>query len=113
MFRDRQQAGQLLAKKLTLYKGKAGVLIFGIPRGGMVVAKEVADALGIALDAVVVRKISTLANPELAIGAIGPANTVYWDKGLLFALKISKEEKQEALLRKRRERNEREKSLRK
>jgi putative phosphoribosyl transferase len=71
MFQNRQQAGQKLAKNLQQYKSK-NPIILGIPRGGVVVAHEVAKALQAPLDVIVARKIGAPLQPEFAIGAIAP-----------------------------------------
>jgi len=71
MFKDRQEAGQLLAQKIKHLKGK-DIVILAIPRGGVVVGKELAKVLGCPLDIVVTKKIGAPGNPELAIGAVGP-----------------------------------------
>lgn len=69
-FRNRQDAGQQLARKLSKYAGQDGVVVLGLPRGGVPVAHEVATVLGAPLDAVLVRKIGAPGQPEFAIGAI-------------------------------------------
>jgi putative phosphoribosyl transferase len=70
MFRDRVDAGRQLAEKLSRFGGSPGAVVYGIPRGGVVVAAEVASILGLPLDIVVVRKIGAPANPEYAVGAV-------------------------------------------
>lgn len=70
MFSDRVEAGQKLAKKLITYKEKSDVVIFALPRGGVVVGAEVAQTLHAPLDIVVPRKIGAPGNPEYAIGAL-------------------------------------------
>jgi putative phosphoribosyl transferase len=72
MFRNRIDAGEQLAKKLEKYGGKSGVVVLGIPRGGVVVASVVAKALRLPLDVVVIKKIGLPGNDEFAIGAAGP-----------------------------------------
>src|ERR1022692_540297 len=69
-FLDRADAGRRLAGLLRPMRG-AGVTVLGLPRGGIPVAFEVAQALGAVLDVIVVRKIGLPAQPELAMGAIG------------------------------------------
>jgi predicted phosphoribosyltransferase len=70
IFRDRRDAGQELAKKLAAYVGRKDVIVLGLPRGGVVVAYEVARALGAPLDVFLVRKLGAPGNEELAMGAI-------------------------------------------
>ena len=69
MFTDRREAGQDLAEVLR-GRVEADALVLGVPRGGVVVAAEVARELGLELDVVVVRKIGAPGNPEYAIGAV-------------------------------------------
>jgi putative phosphoribosyl transferase len=68
-FRDRQAAGRALGEELARTTS-GDVLVLGLPRGGVVVAAEVAAALGAALDVLVVRKLGLPWQPELAMGAI-------------------------------------------
>jgi putative phosphoribosyl transferase len=71
-FPDRRAAGRALAVRLRHLAGP-DTIVLGLPRGGLPVADEVARALGVALDMVLVRKIGMPGNPELALGAIaGP-----------------------------------------
>src|SRR3989449_9743551 len=70
LFRDRSEAGRLLAAKLTAYANRDDVLVLGLPRGGVPVAYEVARALGAPLDAFVVRKLGVPGHEELAMGAL-------------------------------------------
>jgi predicted phosphoribosyltransferase len=88
-FRDRQEAGQLLAQVLTFLKGRKDVIVLGIPRGGVVVAAEVARAIGAPLDVYITRKIGAPFNPELAIGAIASSGDVVLDEGSIGSLGIS------------------------
>src|SRR3990172_11178572 len=69
MFSDRRDAGRRLAARLMHLKGEAP-LVLAIPRGGVAVAREVADALAAPLDMVLVRKIGAPWQPELAVGAV-------------------------------------------
>jgi putative phosphoribosyl transferase len=69
-FRDRFQAGQLLAKQLSGYKDNAKVLVLALPRGGVPVAFEVAQSLRVPLDVFIVRKLGVPGYAELALGAI-------------------------------------------
>lgn len=112
MFANREAAGQLLAQELQQYRRKKHVIVLGIPRGGVIVAKAVADLLELPFDIIVVRKIGAPSNPELAIGAVGPNRAVYWDQKLCERLAISDKQKAISKKIKERERQEREKSLR-
>jgi len=69
LFADRAEAGRRLAEVLDEWRGH-DVLVCGIPRGGVVVAAEVARALGCPLDVAVVRKLGAPTNQEFAVGAI-------------------------------------------
>ncbi len=69
-FKDRTEAGQLLAEKLIKFRGMDGV-VYALPRGGVPLAAEVAFALGMPLDLLIPRKIGHPLNPEYAICAVG------------------------------------------
>ena len=69
-FADRREAGRQLAAKLQPYSGRDDVVVLGLPRGGVPVAFEVAEALDATLDVFVVRKLGMPGQPEFAIGAI-------------------------------------------
>ncbi|MFD3005642.1 phosphoribosyltransferase [Thermus tengchongensis] len=69
-FRDRRHAGALLVEALKPL-GLERPVVLGIPRGGVVVADEVARGLGGELDVVLVRKVGAPGNPEFALGAVG------------------------------------------
>jgi len=69
-FRDRREAGRLLAAKLATYANRPDVIVLALPRGGVLVAYEVARALGAPLDVFVVRKLGVPGYEELAMGAV-------------------------------------------
>ena len=69
-FPNRAAAGRLLAEKLEKYAGRTDVVVLGLPRGGVPVAYEVAQRLGVSLDVFVVRKLGVPGFEELAVGAI-------------------------------------------
>jgi putative phosphoribosyl transferase len=69
-FRDRRDAGFLLAQRLTYYKDRGDVIVLALPRGGVPVAFEIAKAINAPLDIFVVRKLGVPWQPELAMGAI-------------------------------------------
>jgi predicted phosphoribosyltransferase len=70
MFRDRADAGDVLAAELAHWAGRDDVVVLALPRGGVPVAARVAEALGAPLDVFVVRKLGVPGHEELAMGAI-------------------------------------------
>src|SRR5467141_2502204 len=70
LFRNRREAGRLLASKLSAYANRPDLLVLALPRGGVPVAYEVARALGAPLDVFVVRKLGVPGYEELAMGAV-------------------------------------------
>ena len=87
-FRDRIDAGRQLATRLETLD-RDGLIALGLPRGGVVIASEVAAALGIPLDVVVVRKLGVPFQPELAMGAIGEDGIRVIDQRVVGAAGIS------------------------
>lgn len=69
-FRNRRDAGRLLAQRLSIFGGRADVMVLGLARGGVPVAYEIARALEAPLDVFIVRKLGVPRQPELAMGAI-------------------------------------------
>jgi putative phosphoribosyl transferase len=70
VFRDRHEAGRLLAERLAAYTDRLDVVILALPRGGVPVAFEIAAVLHVPLDVMVVRKLGVPGHEELAMGAI-------------------------------------------
>ena len=70
LFRDRREAGRLLAAKLAKYADRPDVIVLALPRGGVPVAYEVASALDTPMDVFVVRKLGIPGYEELAMGAV-------------------------------------------
>ena len=70
MFRDRAEAGKVLARLLTRYTGEPDVVVLGVARDGIRVARQVADALGTTLGVIVARRIGLPGVEEVALGAI-------------------------------------------
>lgn len=79
-FHDRSHAGRELAKQLTEYAGRRDVVLYALPRGGVVVGAEIARALMLPLDVIVTRKISSPSNPEYAIGALAETGEIIWNE---------------------------------
>lgn len=90
LFRDRVDAGQRLTERLGHVAGD--VVVVGLPRGGVVVAAEVARTLGAPLDVVVVRKLGVPSQPELAMGAVGEDGVRVVDEQLVAAVRVSTDE---------------------
>src|SRR5579863_5712207 len=91
-FLNRDDAGTRLAKKLHAYAGQKDVLVSGIPRGGVLVAFQVAAELCAPLDVFVVRKLGTPAQPELAFGAIASGGIRILDAKIVESMGISEAE---------------------
>lgn len=80
LFKDRSAAGQLLAERLNKFSGQGDVLLFALPRGGVIVGVEIAKKLNLPLDVVITRKIGAPYNPEYAIGALAETGEVIWNE---------------------------------
>ena len=75
LFRNRSEAGRVLAAKLTAYADRTDVVVLALPRGGVPVAFEVAQALRAPLDVFLVRKLGMPGHEELGLGAIASGGT--------------------------------------
>ncbi len=91
IFRDRIEAGQLLARELMRFAGQPDVIVLGLPRGGVPVAFGVAMALRVPLDVFVVRKLGTPGHPELAMGAIATGGVRVLNEEVVEARRIPME----------------------
>lgn len=95
-YRNRAEAGRKLASELTSYQAKdyqdKDVVILALPRGGVPVAFEVAQALNAQLDVLVSRKIGAPHNSEYAIGAIAEKDVVVLDKKLIKLIGVSQQQ---------------------
>ena len=91
IFKDRCDAGKQLAKKLASYKNNKDTIIIGLPRGGVVVANQVAKELNLSLDIIVPRKIGFPGNPETAIGAITVDGQLIFDWKIISKMAISQD----------------------
>src|SRR3982075_319563 len=88
LFRDRREAGRVLAEKLTAYANRPDVLVRALPRGGVPVGYEVARALGAPLDVFVVRKLGVPGYEELAMGAVATGGVLVLNDQLVERLGI-------------------------
>ncbi len=88
-FLNRMHAGRLLAKKLGEYANRSDVIVLALPRGGVPVAYEVANALNAPLDVFLVRKLGVPGHEELAMGAIASGGVRVMNKYLVESLGIS------------------------
>jgi putative phosphoribosyl transferase len=87
-FRDRTEAGQLLARKLRRYANRSDIIVLALPRGGVPVAYEVAKALRAPLDVFLVRKLGVPGQEELAMGAIATGGIRVLNEDVVRELKI-------------------------
>jgi len=87
-FRDRVEAGQLLARKLVGYANNPDIIVLALPRGGVPVGAEVAEKLNAPLDVFVVRKLGLPGHPELAMGAIASGGVRVFNGEVMNALHI-------------------------
>jgi putative phosphoribosyl transferase len=90
-FRDRTEAGQLLASRLAAYAKRPDVLVLALPRGGVPVAYEVARALQAPLDVIIVRKLGVPGQEELAMGAIAAGGGGVLNEDVVRSLGIPEE----------------------
>lgn len=88
-FADREDGGRRLAAALTAYRSDANAIVLGLPRGGVVTAAAIAEALGLPLDVLVVRKLGTPGQEELAMGAVGPGGIRVLNEDVVGSLRIS------------------------
>ena len=92
MFFDRQEAGRKLASKIEETVNKEKAVVLGIPRGGVMVASEIASNLGLPLGILVAKKLAAPQDSELAIGAISSSpESLFLNQELVNSLNISKD----------------------
>ena len=112
VFRNRAEAGRALAAKLMGFAGRGDVIVLALPRGGVVVGYEVAQALAAPLDVFVVRKLGTPGQPELAMGAIASGGVVVLNPDVVHGLNIPDEVIRAAAAREQQEIERREREYR-
>jgi putative phosphoribosyl transferase len=91
LFSDRSDAGRRLARRLERLRGE-DVVVLGLPRGGVPVAFEIAEALDAPLDVIVVRKLPVPSQPELGMGAIGEGGVRIVNEAIVRAALVSARE---------------------
>ncbi len=89
-FADREDAGRALAVRLVEYADRDDVLVFGLPRGGVPVAAQVAAALHAPLDVLLVRKLGVPGHEEFAMGAIASGGIVDIDENIVRSLGVTR-----------------------
>ncbi len=98
----------MLARQLSGYAGRSDVIVLALPRGGVPVGYEVAQALGVELDVLVVRKLGVPHDPELAMGAIASGGALYLDEKTIRMVAVTQPEVVAVLNNERRELTRRE-----
>lgn len=111
-YRDRADAGRQLAAKLQHYRAKPGVMVLALPRGGVPVGYQVAHALQLRLDVLMVRKLGVPGHEELAMGAIGDGGVTVLNRDIVESLRIRPQAIKTAAEKERRELARREREYR-
>ena len=111
-FRDRVEAGRMLAGQLESYSGRPDVLVLGLPRGGVVVAYEVAQKLEVMLDVFLVRKLGVPRHEELALGAVASGGVCFLNEALVESCHVPKPVLREIIEREEKELTRRERLYR-
>ena len=111
-FQNRAEAGRLLAAKLESYAGRGGLIVLGLPRGGVPVAYEVAARLKAPLDVFLVRKLGVPGHEELALGAVASGGVCFFNDALLKLCHIPRRVLDEIIEREREELERRERACR-
>lgn len=111
-FKNRVEAGRFLAERLSAYANRTDTLVFGLPRGGVPVAYEVATALNSPMDVFVVRKLGVPGHEELAMGAIATGGARSLNHDVIEYLRIPEEVVDEVTEREKQELERRERLYR-
>lgn len=112
LFHDRADAGKQLAQKLSEYANRDDVIVLGLPRGGVPVAFEVAQALHAPLDLFLVRKLGVPGHEELAFGAVATGGQRVINRKVVESEQISDAEIEEVTRKEQRELERRERAYR-
>ncbi|MGV9778357.1 phosphoribosyltransferase [Streptosporangium sp. NPDC003464] len=112
LFQDRRDAGRVLAGLLAHYRDQPGVVVLGLPRGGVPVAYEIARALAAPLDVFLVHKLGVPGHEELAMGAIADGGVIVLNDDIIDGRGLSPETVEEAAERERRAMRRRERLYR-
>ena len=112
VFEDRNDAGRQLAALLTAYANREDVVVLALPRGGLPVGLEVARALHAPLDVMIVRKLGTPWQPELAMGAVASGGVRVINEEIVRHLRITPEDLDGVADREQREVDRREEAYR-
>src|SRR6185503_13760588 len=107
-FRDRTEAGQLLARRLKRYADRPDVIVLGLPRGGVPVAYEIAKALHAPLDVFIARKLGAPGYGELAMGALASGGVRVLNQDVVRGLAIGDDVIAEVVAKEQRELERRE-----
>ena len=92
MFRNREEAGRILADELSRYRNDPTALVLALPRGGVAVGYQLSLALHVPLDVFITRKIGAPGNPEYAIGAVGETGSHYLNQEAINSFGLSRHE---------------------
>jgi putative phosphoribosyl transferase len=92
MFRNREEAGRMLADKLSQYRNDPTALLLALPRGGVAVGYQLSLALHLPLDLFITRKIGAPGNPEYAIGAVAETGSLYLNQEAVSSFGLSRHE---------------------
>jgi predicted phosphoribosyltransferase len=111
-FQDRREGGRLLARKLSVFKNRSGVLVLALPRGGVPVGFEVALALQAPLEVFVVRKLGVPGHEELAFGAIATGNIRVLNQDVVDLFRLSQAQIEAVVAREEAELKRRERTYR-
>jgi putative phosphoribosyl transferase len=111
-FENRRQAGRALARKLSAYAGRDNVIVLALPRGGVPVGYEIAEALDAPLDVFLVRKLGAPGQEELAMGALASDGVRVLNPNVIVRFGVSEDEIEAVVRKERRELARREREYR-